>query len=474
MEEGTFDTLIPSRYISFTLPLNSIIISQNHYFHTENIQISVLDSPSLQLPINSPKIAAMLVPKFRENDWIFNTELGQLQLLFSFPEISRLILIGNAYDNDNNVGKLYKRSVELNPFRREELERSLYPLLTVLLPKEIDKADDFCVPFLRYEDNVISSVILDKCIGDSVGEMLVEDVEIEIEGCSREFRRRLRFKRMPNLVQSEISIVPKVTDEKSWDFEKAGFCPNLEMLVHPYLAPMVAGLALVAVHIQERFESGVQPRGCCMGVGGGALLSFLSINLGFEVVGVEVDEVVLSVAEKYFGLETGQGIQLCVGDGIKILKKAACYDENYKSSRNLASNIRELDCCRTKFELFRSKFDVIMVDLDSSDSKMDISAPPLEFLQKDVLLAAKSCLFEHGILVLNVIPRNQTFYNLVIHALREVFDDLHELDVGNGENFVLIASKTSIEWNSGAPENVFMSKLKSVISEMYIDAIRKV
>ncbi|KAL9225740.1 hypothetical protein vseg_001630 [Gypsophila vaccaria] len=472
MEASRFETLKPSRYVSFTIPVKSFK-SPNHelYFHSNLLQITVVDSPFEEKSAITPiSVAAMLVPKFRETDWIFCTHFGLLQLLLSSPNISRLILVGNPYDDNNlSVGTLYKRPEEMGRSQREELETSLYPLLAGLLPKDAH----FYVPFLRFEDNVVSSVVIDKCIGGNVGEMIVEDVETD--GChSREFRRRLRFKRMPNSVQSEIRILPRVEDA-DLDIVKAEFSPYLEVLVTPYLGPMVAPLALLAARLQHGFQSGVRPRAFCLGVGGGALLSFLSMSLGFEVVGMEVDEAVLSVAERYFGLETGLGIQLCVGDGVEMLKNAACYDEKSEFCNSGANVVvGGLYCCRTNFGLFRSKFDVIMVDLDSSDPKAGITAPTLEFLEKDVLLAARSCLFEHGILVLNVIAQNKTFYDMVVHGLREVFEGLHELDVGNGENFVLVASKTSIDWDSGARDNVFMSKLKSVISEKFIDAIRKI
>lgn len=433
IEAGTFETLIPSRYISFYLPIFSIP-NPPDYFFAKDLQISVLDSPAQ--PIDAPKVAAMLIPKGREKDWIFTTEAGHLQLLLSSPRISRLILIGNAPNCDEYATKTYRKLAEKDPCSREKIEISLYPLLMALLPKEIaTNVDNFEVPFLSYEDNVISSVILEKCVGPYVGEMLIEDVEIE--GPERGFRRRLRFKRMPNLIQTEIRL------------GKAGFCLDLQVLVHPYLAPMVAGLSLVSGFIQEKFESGFRPRSCCIGAGGGALLNFLSAQLGFEVVGVEVDEVVLRVAKQYFGLETGKGIQLHVGDGIEILRKK-------------------------KFDVFHSTFDVVMVDVDSSDPKVGISAPAMEFMHKDVLLAVKSSLSGHGILVLNVIPPNRSFYDMLIHVLREVFIDLHEIDCGNEENFVLIASMSSIGCEPGMSGNAFLKKLKSVISEAFIDSIRKI
>ncbi|KAL2345594.1 hypothetical protein Fmac_006879 [Flemingia macrophylla] len=42
---------------------------------------------------DSPRVGAVLVPEGRETDWIVSTELDHLQLLFTSPQISRLILI---------------------------------------------------------------------------------------------------------------------------------------------------------------------------------------------------------------------------------------------------------------------------------------------------------------------------------------------------------------------------------------------
>jgi len=468
IETGTFDSIIPSRYISFTLPRLSLRCPPG-YFHTEDLQISVLDSPTES--VDTPKVAAMLVPKNRENDWIFTTEAGHLQLLLSSPGISRLILIGNTPVCDEYAVKIYRKSVKKDPSYMEKLEQSLYPLFMALLPKEVAEKGNCEVPFLSYEDNVISSVIIARCAGPCVGEMLVEDVEIE--GPSRVFRRRLRFKRLPNLVQTEILVTPDDDCLNALQIEELEFCPNLEVLVHPYLQPMVAGLSLISGHIQEQFELGVKPRAFCLGVGGGALLSFLSKLLGFEVVGVELDDVVLRVAKQYFGLQTARGIQTYVGDGINILKQMSCYANGNESRPLLANDVRN-DSCGNKIDAFRSKFDVLMVDLDSSDYKMGISAPAVEFVRKDVLLAAKLSLSEHGILALNVIPPNRSFYDMLIQEMREVFADLHEIDCGNEENVALIASVSPNHFNPATSRNTFTGKLKSVISGAFVDKIKKI
>ncbi|XP_062000634.1 uncharacterized protein LOC133717897 [Rosa rugosa] len=85
---------------------------------------------------------------------------------------------------------------------------SLKPLFLALSPKSKScfKHGIPEIPILSYQDNLISSLVLEKCVGCLVGEMVVEDVEIDSGGevSTREFRRRLRFRRMPNLIQTEV------------------------------------------------------------------------------------------------------------------------------------------------------------------------------------------------------------------------------------------------------------------------------
>lgn len=402
-----FETISPSRFISFTIP--------NPTSPPHLLRVAVLDSPIHSSP---PRAAAMLVPKRRETDWIFSTESGHLQLLLNLPDISRLILIGDdpeaisdspAEDND------------------EILEQRLKPLVVALSPKTLTKDEE--VPFLIYEDNVVSRVELERSVGPYVGEMLVEDVEIEIEEGRREFRRRLRFKRMPNLVQSDVKIVRGRGEEFKFKLQ-------LRELVHPYLAPMVASLSL----IDSELKRSRPPKALCIGVGGGGLLSFLKLQLGFEVTGVEIDPQVLSIARRYFGLEE-RFASVHVGDGIDFLKR---YDGG-------------------------GKFDVLMVDLDSTDPIHGVSAPPMDFVARDVLLAARAVLVPCGVLVVNVIPPDKTFYQELKDEFRRVFAELYEIDVGNGENFVLTATVSIRDCKRGFT----MRNLPPLVLK-YIDAIKRI
>ncbi|XWS56332.1 hypothetical protein CRYUN_Cryun09bG0076800 [Craigia yunnanensis] len=457
-----FETIHPSHFLSFTITIPNPNL--NPSLSSPLIRIAILDSPNHPItPSTSshptPNVAAMVVPKHRESDWLFSTESGHLQLLLTYPNIQRLILIGQQpIINGAGSPSIYRRPIDSDSLNN--LEMTLKPLVTALSPKNYFKNRNLDVPFLSYEDNVISSLVLEKCIGNFVGEMLVEDVEIEATNQGREFRRRLRFKRMPNLVQTEIRIVPQTVfclDSVEIGANNIEFSPDLGVLVHVYLVPMVASFALIGSWIEERVQAGLRPKALCLGVGGGALVGFLKTQLGFQVVGVEADEEVLRVARKYFGLEDGDIFRVCVGDGMELVEKFAGGDTGREG-------VGHTDL----------QFDVIMVDLDSGDLRNGVSAPPLEFVRKDVLLAARTILCESGIFVINIIPPSRSFYETLIHDFQEVFPELYEIDVENGENFILIAKPLPTASLISDCENKFLQKLRLAISGAYMDSIKRI
>jgi hypothetical protein len=461
LDTSTFETLIPSRFISFTLP--------NPISSHSLLRVAVLDSPLTHSP--PPHVAAMLVPQGRESDWIFSTKSGHLQLLFTSPQsISRFILIGNQFHHQPH-------SADDDSFQQQFHVWSK-PLLLALSPKSLFMNGIIPdIPILIYEDNIVSSVVIHQCVSSHVGEMLVENVEIKTQNFRREFRRRLRFKRMPNLIQTEVLIVPE-TDSSNSSLNSviigdAKFMLDLRVLVHPYLAPMVASLSLISEYIDGRIQSGIRPKALCLGVGGGALLTFMAIQLGFDVIGVDSDTEVLKVAKNYFGLEESEFLHVIVGDAVKYIKKLA-----YRGKRNNKSSFADsesdgFDHLRNGDELTH-KFDVVMIDLDSGDIVDGISSPPLEFVRKRVLQAAKLVLSEFGILAINVISPSQSFYDNLVNHFQKVFHELYKIDVGNGENFVLIATVSPQVFSVGGCSDSFLLRLKSVIPETYINSIRKI
>ncbi|XP_068661307.1 uncharacterized protein [Aristolochia californica] len=464
LNNDTFETLVPSRFISFSFPNPDPHHPANP--HGDFLRVAVLDSPLLAASV--PKCAALLAPKGREPDWIFSTEQGHFQLLFNSPGVSRLVLIGDPPQANDSSCAVYMRPKHEYGVSYQE---KLTPLLFALAPKEAFRYGVPDIPFISYEDNVIRRVSVAYYAGQIVGDMVVEDVEIETGSPATQLRRRLRFKRMPNLVQTAVRLLPGAQIGKSGS-DSTLFRLETGVMTQSYLEAMAAGLSLLGPWLENNDLSGVSPpRVLCLGVGGGALLMFLCAWFEFDLLGIEADEAVLTVARRYFGLTEG----ICSSSvASEVARFWAGLDRGNKvdSLENTGISCNSKIDDKTRF-LSNCCVHVIMVDLDSSDARNGLSAPPLEFVDVSVLQAARLVLHEDGILVVNVIPPSNAFYLRILTELKGVFSELYEIDVGNGENYVLIATVSPIGFDARGSRNRVADKLKMVIEGRYLEGIRR-
>ncbi|XP_042439575.1 eEF1A lysine and N-terminal methyltransferase-like isoform X1 [Zingiber officinale] len=453
MEAGEFERLSPSRFISFAFPN-----PQPGDPYADPLRVAVLDSP-LPGPAPPPRTAAMLVPPGREDDWLFCTAAGQIQLLISSsgdPSICRLILIGGQ--PSSTLPKCYSRN-EWDPDsdRHHRFQQLLTPLLLALSPKSSFSDGLPDIPFLSFEDDVIHITPVEMLVGPSVGEMLVEDVVLD-RSQSPKLRRRLRFKRMPNLVQSQVHLLPDSSSSSRF----GSFMPEKGSLVQPYLRPMVASLSLISPAVDLQVQSGLMPRVLCVGVGGGALLMSLRLKFGFDVLGIEADELVLDVAKRHFGLTEDDFLKVGLGDGLACIKYLSILQtgkiedvKNGEISLELVKLLRR----------YSSGFDVVMVDLDSEDASNCVFAPPLEFVEKGVLMALRTIIKEHGVVTVNVVPSCMSFYKQMIDDFGSFFSEVYEIDVGNGENYVLVATASPVDILERNSEDPFFKELKEVVGQ---------
>ncbi|KAF8653719.1 hypothetical protein HU200_061831 [Digitaria exilis] len=453
--------IAPSRFVSFSFPNPFLGHASNPYGDGsggggggdagECLRVAVLDSPIPSPPI--PRTAAMLVPAGRHRDWIFSTRAGHLHLLLS-TQFSRLILVGPELSAPSP--RVIPCVARPDP---DPAHARLLPLLLALCPMAAFRDNTVPdVPLLTFHDDLLLLAPVKFVTGPVVGEMVIEDVAIDCAPGPAELRRRLRFKRMPCLVQTQVRLCqsPAAAASSSSSLlevmEGSGGLLQPEVggsLVQPYLQAMVAGLAVIAPSIEESIQSGVRPRCLCAGVGGGSLPMSIRVGLQFSVLGVEADGDVLDVARSHFGLVEDEFLHVHVGDAIQTIVDF--------------SRRREPDV----------NFRAVMVDLDSSDAMCGVSAPPLEMIHESVLLAARKVLDKHGVLILNVIPppADGSFYKGLIDLLQQVFSELYEIDVGNGENFVLAATvspETALTGNSGH----FLTELRKLAGD-FLEHIRK-
>lgn len=325
------ETLHPGRRIVLHLPL------ADH----EAVTIAVLDAPS-QPHEHSRAIscAAMLVPAGAEADWLYTSEGGQWQLLAT-AAVSRLIIVerSNPLDPSQSIVHGFSDSgaqvrVKGLGFRGgclrcedEVLKARLRSIFVALAPRVCFRSGLPDVPFVVYSDNVIHRVVVEELYSSLTGFMMVEDVALDdsdaavpeserregdtecshrseerscrkLDGVS--YRRRLRFKRTPNLIQTEVPLVMSqklgnsrvaiastgVAERSVGAFHDevmSGLQIDHSWLVHKYLPPIVAGLVLASSCIEPCMERGEKAKVLTLGVGGGALQIFLQKHLGFRV-----------------------------------------------------------------------------------------------------------------------------------------------------------------------------------------------
>uniref|UniRef100_A0ACD6AI14 Uncharacterized protein n=1 Tax=Avena sativa TaxID=4498 RepID=A0ACD6AI14_AVESA len=454
----------PSRFVSFSFPNPLLHDASNPYgdgAHAEFLRVAVLDSPLPAEPSPpAPRTAAMLVPAGRHRDWIFSTHAGQLHLLLSTQSqcpFSRLILVGPELSAPSpRVVSCAAARPDPDPARAR-----LLPLLLSLCPRAAFASNSIPgVPLLSFHDDLLRLVPVQVVAGPVVGEMLVEDVAVDCAPGPAELRRRLRFKRMPCLVQTQVRLArPSSAAASSASLlealeEMPGSLLQPEvggLLLQPYLQAMVAGLAVIASSTEEIVRSGALPRCLCAGLGGGALPMSIRMGLGFDVLGVEADCAVLDVARNYFGLVEDEFLRVRVGDAIQVIQDFAHREEP------------------------DTKFSAVMVDLDSSDAMCGVSAPPLEMAHRSILVAARRILHHHGVLVLNVIPpaADGSFYKGLTDVLHQLFSEVYEIDVGNGENFVLVAAVSPTGTTSTVESGYFLTELSKLAGD-FLEHIRKI
>lgn len=102
---------------------------------------------------------------------------------------------------------------------------------------------------------------------------------------------------------------------------------------------------------------------------GWEIIYYRFIDRDVNITAVDIDPAMLSVATKYFGLVQDEHLNVVIEDGIQFLTKAAKNGKNFKA---------------------------ILFDVDSKDSSLGMSCPPVQFLEPVVLEAVKSCIKDNG------------------------------------------------------------------------------
>ncbi|KAG8375987.1 hypothetical protein BUALT_Bualt09G0016200 [Buddleja alternifolia] len=403
----------------------------------------LLDAQKDSGPFSYP-FGVFLVPRMRAHEWIFSSEEGQWVIVES-SKAARLVMI--LLDSSNSNADM------------EDIQKDLSPLVKQLAPG--DCHDGVQIPFMAASDGIKQRKIVHQVTSALTGPIVVDDVIYEKidDDLSRQFSskdlifRRLTFQRSESLVQSEGLLSAEVLNgissevernrvqtasknkkkgkQRTFDSHRSeshGEASSSKMEVyHNYLASsyhngIISGLMLISKHLEEVASAGGMVKTVVIGLGAGLLPMFMKKCLpSLEIEVVELDPVVLDVASNYFGFREDERLKVHITDGIMFVREKADIDAEGKGS---------------------SKIDILIVDVDSSDSSSGLSCPAADFVEESFLLAVKIALSEQGFFVINLVSRSSAVKTAVYSRLKMVFSNLFYLQLEEDVNEVIFALKT--------------------------------
>lgn len=343
--------------------------------------LHVVDVPETGLR----KFAIFIVPQGRETDWLFGSEEGRNHLAKS-AGFERLVVVSLSR---------HHTYVDM-----ESVKQELSLKVMELAPPGYKEGVQ--IPFLSLGEDIGSRTVVCEGHSELSGDYIVEDVVAD-EG---QTFRRLIFTSCPNVIQSEARL--KLEGKKKGKGKKKHVIDNSYLASHYYVA-MVTGLGFLnsAVNKNERLSC------VLIGLGGGGLPNFLHQHIPqMEIDSVDIDPAIVEVARKWFGYQEDQRQRAHVADGIKFVQDAIKQGQ---------------------------KKDIVILDVDSKDRTTGMSCPPLPFVTPAFMTSVKDLLKDSGLLMINVVCRDDKLKNQVFQDIQEVFPYVYTKDFTDDVNTVLYA-----------------------------------
>ncbi|KAH8325691.1 hypothetical protein KR067_004465 [Drosophila pandora] len=323
--------------------------------------IHILDQPPAR---GLGKYAAFIVPQGREIEWLFGTPAGRKKLQES-ANFQRLAVVTLHRD------QLYSTL--------EEVKLELADSIKNLSPSGLTDQ----IPYLSLGSDVGKRETLICGFSKISGDFRIEEVE-----ASGKTLRRLIFLSNQFVVQSE-ALVKTIKIKGKKERKKIDF-GYLACQHHLYMSVGVQ-LATTLQNPRKDVEKDV----LVVGLGGGGLCSFLHAALPHaRITAVEIDPIMLEVAEQYFELKQDKRFHVVIDDGLAFVER--CRNEDIH-------------------------FDAVLFDVDSKDLSLGMSCPPQSFLANDILQHIKEIIGPKGLFMLNLVCRDESLRSSAMEGLQKVF-----------------------------------------------------
>ncbi|KAL8045200.1 hypothetical protein ABFX02_08G097400 [Erythranthe guttata] len=273
-------------------------------------------------------------------------------------------------------------------------------------------------------EGIKQNTIVHQVSSVSTGQISVEDVRYN-QSQDITFRR-LYFERAESLMHSEAPLSTEAFRQKKGKPKKidshasSGVKVEHKILTTGFHKGVIAGLLLFSTHSKRTTKAGGLVKTVIIGLGPGILPMFMRNRLpSLKIEVVELDPAVLNVARNYFGFTEDERLKVHITDAIKFVRE------------------------RANSEADGSKVDLLIIDVDSSDSSSGLISPEADFVEESFLLTVKDSLSDKGLFIFKLIPKHY-FTSMrapVYSKLKRVFSNLYHMYVDDGFVEIIFAVK---------------------------------
>ncbi|KAL8051812.1 hypothetical protein ABFX02_06G172700 [Erythranthe guttata] len=368
----------------------------------------LLDAPPETGPF-SEQFHVLYLQKSQASQKILASESRQRLVLQSFKAARLLIIVlDSSYSivRGDDVGK------DTSPFLLQ-----LCPTVAVEVTDVVYTGGDDMIEGIKQSKIVhqVSSVLN--------GVIYVEDV---MYNQSQDITfRRLCFERTESLMHSEAPLSTEAFRQKKGKPKKTDSHASIgvkvvehQILTTGFHKGVIAGLLLFSTHSKRTTKAGGLVKTVIIGLGPGILPMFMRNRLpSLKIEVVELDPVVLNVASNYFGFTEDERLKVHITDAIKFVREKA------------------------NSEADGSKVDLLIIDVDSSDSSSGLISPEADFVEESFLLTVKDSLSDKGLFIFKLFSRYSSVRRVVYSNLRTVFSNLYHMYVDDGFVEIIFAVK---------------------------------
>ena len=170
--------------------------------------------------------------------------------------------------------------------------------------------------------------------------------------------------------------------------------------------------------------------GMLIGLGGGGLVNFLHhIAPSCTLTAVELDPVVADIAQRYFGLDEPfmrEFLTVRIGNGLEI-------------------DVEGIDAAE-QMAIPAESLSFIVIDVDTKDSSVGMSCPPVSFLELNYLQRLAALMVPSaGVLAINVSARDPLLLEFACSRVAEIFSNVYISKQHNNDDINVVVLATHSE-----------------------------